>query len=159
MVVFCLWMVFCYDNKVEYHKRAWLKESQRMVGGPARGISLRRIWDEIFPRLRQRIDPGQEMRRHEDELKHLGYLTTRSFLLTNQMTTPEFRSNFFNTVWQRFGTNGECVWTCQTLTNQTGYIVTLPAQDVAAWEHIFRDCAARYASNLPPLLSTNTPPQ
>lgn len=156
MVVFCLWLVFRYDNKVEYHKRAWLKEAQRMVGGPAREILLKRLWDEMFSRFRQRSDPGQEMRWHEDELKRLGYLTTHAFLLTNQAITREFRSNFFNTVWQRFGTNGECVWACQTLTNQIGYIVTLPVQDVAAWERIFQDCAARYASNLPPALSTNT---
>ena len=64
--------------------------------------------------------------------------------------------NFFNTVWQRFGTNGECVWKCQTSTNPRGYIVTLPKEDVAAWERIFRECAVRYASNVSPMFSTNS---
>ena len=117
------------------------------------------LWDEVFSSSRKKVDPSQAMRRHEDELIRLGYLTTHAFFLTNQVTTREFRSNFFNTVCQLFGTNGECVWKCEMLTNHVGFTATLPRDDVAAWERIFRECAVRYASNLPLSLATNTPPQ
>ena len=40
--------------------------------------------------------------------------------------------------------------------NASGLEATMPVKDVARWERIFRECAALYASNLPPATVTNT---
>ncbi len=83
----------------------------------------------------------------------LGYLTNIELRLTNQMLTPAFRSNFFSRIAAapEIGTNSGHMWRCGALSNESGFCPMLPAQDVAAWQRIFRECAERYASNTVPV--------
>ena len=99
----------------------------------------------------------EEARYHEKALLKLGYLTNCEFHLTNQVMTREFSSNFFWLINQRLGTNTDQVWMCPYLTNNSGIRPTLPVKDIATWKQTFWECAARYASNLPPT-TTNVAP-
>lgn len=104
--------------------------------------------------------PGQywheAARYHEKALIKLGYLTNCEFHLTNQFMTRAFSSNFLWLIQQRLGTNTDQVWMCPSLTNNGGIRPTLPVKDVAIWERTFRECATRYASDLPPATTTNS---
>jgi len=96
------------------------------------------------------------MNEHERALLGMGYLTNRVIRLTNQVITREFSSNFFRQIHMRFGTNTDQVWSCPYLPTRDGIAPTLPTKDVGEWERIFRECAARYASNtVPPLTNSN----
>ena len=160
-ILFCLWIAFRAGDEIEWRKQAWLAESKenkrQQTGG---GLIL---WDELKSAILRHGDPYQrryqKMREHERALFRLGYLTNHDLFVTNQVLTREFRSNFIRIAFDRFGTNGESIWMLRGSTNQDGYHATLPAQDVREWERIFRECAARYASNVPPSLSTNSPSQ
>lgn len=151
---FCLWIVFRTDD-VEWHKRAWLTESQEIVRQQAGGRTHVTVRDQLMHALGRHRDAYERMLDHERSLFELGYLTNHDFFVSNQVMTRAFRSNFLWRVQTRFGTNGECIWLLRGSTNHNGYHATLPIKDIAEWERIFRECATDYASNIPPILSTN----
>lgn len=151
---FCLWTAFRTDE-IEWHKRAWLTEYQEIVRQQAGGRTPVTVWNQLMRALGRHRDAYQRMHDHELSLFELGYLTNHDFFVSNQVMTREFRSNFLWRLQTRFGTNGECIWLLRGSTNHNGYHATLPMKDIVEWERIFRECAAQYASNIPPLLSTN----
>ncbi len=89
------------------------------------------------------------MYEHEAALIRLGYLTNRDFLVTNQILTLDFNSNFFGKIHEAFGTSGESIWTIEPYATRNGFRVILPTRDVTEWERILRECATRYATNTP----------
>ena len=139
------------NDEVEWHVRAWNAAVQESVSGCVT------FWDQFKSVIGRQRAPEQRMRDHERALFDLGYLTTHAFMATNQVLTREFYSNFVRNLMQTFGTNGECVWTMRGFgsTGPTGILATLPVKDMDEWERIFRECAAKYAFNVPPVLSTN----
>ena len=84
---------------------------------------------------------------HERELSRLGYLTNYELRLTNQVMTPALYSNFFWRIRAELGTNTDQIWVGTALSDRAGLNPLLPVKDTATWERIFRECAARYASN------------
>lgn len=146
--------VFSHETLVAYHQREWhLSWTRHATGAPVPFLRARlfneRPWSFWM----------KEKRRHESELLRLGYLTNSELRLTNQVMTPAFLSNFFWQIRTQLGTNYDQVWIANAVSNKAGFNPLLPAKDVATWERIFRECAVRYASNLPPALAANTPPQ
>lgn len=144
------------ERQVRGHLRGWRESLENTLNG--RPIPF-------FDRVQHFIqDKGMspswywtsKMKDHERLLLRLGYLTNCELRLTNQVITREFSSNFFKLINQRAGTNGDQVWICPVLTNRTGISPTFPHKDYAIWEQTFRECAARYASNLPPATTTNS---
>jgi hypothetical protein len=112
------------------------------------------FWDDLVRRiLGRRLGEYGIKREHEQALMRLGYLTTNDFVLTNQLLTVEFGSNFWRMLRERYGTNRKAIWMYHN--NRDRIHATLPAKDLAEWERIFRECAARYASNVPPVAITN----
>lgn len=155
-VLFCLWIAVRPLDEIEWQKRAWLsefKEAMRQQTGGRRGLTL---WHELKRAIGRREDPYQQMREHERALFSLGYLTNHDFFVTNQVLTREFNSNFNRMLFKKFGTNGDSIWMIRGSTNRDGYHAMLPVKDVGEWERIFRDCAARYASNTVPASPTNS---
>lgn len=143
-----LWMLWRPDS-IEYHKHVYFKAVERLQGGRKGGSLVAQLRYRISQWLGGNVDDNQVMRRHEDALIRLGYLTKQDFHLTNQVLTHEFRSNFYLRIQQTFGTNRETVWAYRSFSNGAGLHVTLPTRDVSRWDHIFRECADRYASNAP----------
>jgi hypothetical protein len=136
-------------DSIEYHRRGWLESLQQLQGGKPGPTFMAMFRRELARLLHGDRDPHQLMREHERALLRLGYLAERELHLTNQVITRAFRSNFFVRVRQAFGTN-ESIWMYHALTNNGGLRLTVPAKDVGRWETIFRECAAGYASNVPP---------
>lgn len=157
-ILFCLWIAFRTGDEIEWRKQAWLTESKenmrQQTGG--RSSQMLWVWDELKRAISRHGDPHQQMREHERALVSLGYLTNHDLFVTNQVLTSEFRSNFLHIVMDKFGTNGESIWMLRGSTNRDGYHAILPAKDVGEWERIFRDCAARSASNTVPASPTNS---
>jgi hypothetical protein len=147
------------ERKVRGHLRGWRESLENTSNG-------RRI---PFPErvLHFVQDKGMssswywtlKMMEHEAALLHLGYLTNFEFRLTNQVITREFSSNFFRSIHLRAGMNEDQVWRSPYLTNRTGLTPTFPSKDYAIWEQTFRECALRYASNLPPASMTSDGPR
>jgi hypothetical protein len=149
LLIVGLLLVMRPADSIEYHRRGWLAAVGELQGrrpGSTLMMMLRRGVSRLLHRER---DPHQLMREHERALIRLGYLAQRDFHLTNQAITRAFSSNFFVRIRQTFGTN-DSIWIYHSLTNNGGLRVTVPAKDAGRWEIIFRECAARYASNLPP---------
>ena len=144
-----IWVIWPSDS-VEFHKRQWLAAAGELQGAKPNRSLLGQLRHELSRRLRGRPDFDQVMRRHESALFRLGYLTKHDLFLTNQVLTREFNSNFLVRLQQTFGTNGEAIWGYRSFTNRDGIHATLPAKDRTRWEEVFRECAERYASNLPP---------
>ena len=153
----CVWIAALQPrDEVEWHKRAWHEAVNEYAGRNALGPVRRTMWAEVKRAIGRDRPAYQRMRDHEQALFTLGYLKTHDLLLTNQVLSRETRSNFVRAVMQQFGTNGECVWALQGLSN--GYHAMLPAQDVAEWERLFREHAAAGASNAASSSSTASPP-
>jgi hypothetical protein len=138
------------QQRIRHHTRALHAAFQHQVTGGS------------IPLMDRLLHPNTPISRwhevahyHEKQLFKLGYLTNCEFRLTNQVITREFSSNFFQLIRQRLGTNTDQVWRCPFLTNRKGIAPILPAKDVAVWEQTFSECATRYASNLPPAITTN----
>jgi len=135
-----------------YHTRGWHKAMRNLATSEPLPLAEQLLMNPVMPGVYW----NEAARRHEKSLLELGYLTNCEFRLRNQVITREFSSNFFRLIHQRLGTNTDQVWMCPTLTNRDGIAPTLPVRDIATWEQTFRECAARYASNLPPAMPTNS---
>ena len=137
---------FSTRQKIAHHIRCWHHAGRMMMGNSVP------ILDRLYEAVTRKgyKEWSDDMTRHENSLIRLGYLTNAEFRLTNQVITREFSSNFFRLIYQRVGTNDDQVWRCPHLPNGTGYNPTFPVKDHAIWEQTFRECATRYASNLPP---------
>ncbi len=140
---------------VTYHTRAWHRAARLAMGGNL-------PWHERIVGALISKHPQQwwdKAKYHEAELLKLGYLTNCTFQLTNQVMTRPFSTHFFQTIYRRLGTNEDQVWRCPHLPNEAGYSPTFPVKDYAIWEQTFRECAARYASNVPPESTHTTLPR
>jgi hypothetical protein len=149
MIGVVIWLSAPRDN-VEYHKNGWFAAVENLQGAQQNRGVIALLRQEISRWFGKPADDYQAMRQHERALLRLGYLVKQDFHLTNQVLTREFHSNFYRRVQQTFGTNWQSIWTYGALTNQQGLHATLPAKDLHEWERIFREYAARHASNLPP---------
>lgn len=138
---------FLWPPSTAYHIRSWQRAARLAMGNQL-------SWsDRIYIMLARQQGPQywwNQARDHETELLSMGYLTNCTFRLTNQVMTREFTSNFFQLIRLRAGTNDDQVWKSPYLTNRTGIAPTFPTKDYAIWEQTFRECAAIYASTLPP---------
>jgi hypothetical protein len=152
-IALVLWFTFSSrQQKIRSHTSGWHSAMLHLANSTPVPLPQRL--------LNNADTPGQYWhevaRYHEKALIKLGYLTNCEFHLTNQVMTRAFSSNFFWLIQQRLGTNTDQVWMCPSLTNNSGIRPTLPVKDVAAWEQTFRECAARYASNLSATVTTNS---
>lgn len=143
---------FFWRRGVTYHTYGWNRATRLAMGGQAPWRD--RIYGAMISQKPQYW--WDQTKRHEAELLKMGYLTNCEFRLTNQVITREFSSNFFWLISRRAGTNEDQVWRCMELTNRTGLSPMFPVKDYAIWEQTFRECAARYASNLPSTTTTNS---
>jgi hypothetical protein len=153
-VAFCCWNIIAPQvNPVEYHKREWHETLKRITGKrSSQNARSGMLWQVLSRFLRAEVSDHERLKEHEAALTKLGYLTNHQFFVTNQVLTREFSSNFFQRLFQTFGTNGEAIWSCRYSSNshRQGFEALLPAKNVAEWERLFREYAARYASNIPP---------
>jgi hypothetical protein len=145
LFVAVLAFAFLWMRTRDYHIRSWHLATRLAMGNY-------RSWRERIYGTALADTPQYwwgRAYRHESELLRMGYLTNCEFRLTNQMMTREFSSNFFRLIHLRVGTNDDQVWRSQALTNGMGLVPMIPTKDYAIWEQTFRECASRYASNLP----------
>jgi hypothetical protein len=142
------------ENTIRFHIKGWHKAVEY-----SSSRRQRPFFSRFFDSRSSSAYYHDVAKAHEQALLEVGYLTNCEIRLTNQVITRECSSNFFRQIRARFGTNIDQVWLCPYLPNRDGIAPTLPAKDVGEWERIFRDCAARYASNIPPSLSPNSPSQ
>lgn len=146
-VAFLLAVGFLFRRSAGYHTRSWQRATRLAIGNQLSWSD--RIYGAVISRQQHRYW-WDEANYHETELLKMGYLTNCTFRLTNQVMTREFTSNFFRLIHLRAGTNDDQVWRSPYLTNRTGLAPTFPTKDYAIWDQTFRECAALYASNLPP---------
>jgi hypothetical protein len=141
--------------KIAHHQDEWRRSKRAMFAGTPLPLLH---WLNVF-RENEDFNPQEywreKMQYHQTELVRLGYLTNCELRLTNQIMTRAFHSNFFVGVQNELGTNAHQIWSGTPRPNHTGLNLLIPAKDVAALECIFRECAAKYAANVPPVLSTS----
>jgi hypothetical protein len=133
------------QDETDYHLRAW-HSLDRKNNRQSQGVSS--PWEDIRHQIFGPKNIYAAQKAHEAALVQSGYLTNIELRLTNQIMTREMRSNFYQRIRAELGTNQDQLWIGYPLTSNAGLIPLVPAKDVPVWERIFRESAARYASNV-----------
>lgn len=151
IVAIIWWRESSREGQIRYYRHAMWKAHERAfsVAKATRGPFF---WDSHWlDQLRGRPTTTAHYlavaKENERALFDLGYFTNIDLSLGTTNITRAFRSNFVWQLRQRFGTNENHAWIMYPMPDGTGFRPALPRYDVAEWQRIFRECAARYASN------------